>query len=256
MNNSFIGVVLTLNEELNIEKCLKKLNFLKKVFIIDSYSSDKTASISKKFKNVRIIRVNKKLDYVGKLNFIKNKFLHNWILVLDADYELSANTYLFLQRFKPSTNISGYRFNIINIENGYILDSKLYPSKSLLVNTRNVNIARDGHKEKIKVFGKTVYLKQKIYHNDKKNINIWIHNQFSYASKDAELILLTKSRLRIQDQIRRIPFLMNFASFFYYLFYKKLIFKGWPGIKYTIKRQPYEFFLSLWIIKKKIQKLF
>ena len=117
MNNNFIGIVLSSNEELNIEKCLKNLKFLRKVYLIDSYSSDKTVCLARKFSNVEIIRVSNKFDYVDKINFVKRYFISKWILILDSDYELSLKTYKYLLNLKPSENISGYKFNIHNVEN-------------------------------------------------------------------------------------------------------------------------------------------
>ena len=42
LNKNILPVVLTKNEQSNIEKCLRKLNWAKKVLVFDSYSNDKT----------------------------------------------------------------------------------------------------------------------------------------------------------------------------------------------------------------------
>lgn len=256
MNNNFIGIVLSSNEELNIEKCLKNLKFLNKVYLIDSYSSDKTVCLARKFSNVQIIRVSNKFDYVDKINFVKRYFSSKWILILDSDYELSLKTYKYLLNLKPSENISGYKFNIQNIENRTILKTNLFPEKNLLIKTNLLRVEKNGHKEKIKIFGKIIKPNLLVYHNDKKKFKFWFKNQVNYAYKDAKLIKNLKVNLRVQDKIRRYPFVMNFISLFYYLFYKKLFMYGWPGIKYVLKRQPYEFLLSSFIIYFKIKKIF
>lgn len=256
MNNNFIGIVLTYNEELNIEKCLKNLLFLSRVYIIDSFSSDRTISIAKKFSNVEIIRSSKNFDYVDKINFVKRQFKFKWLLILDADYELPLKTLKFLYNFKPSKCISAYKFNIKNIENDTVIKADLFPQKNLLIQSNLIKIEKCGHKEKISIFGRTFDTKLSVYHNDKKELLFWIKNQAHYAYKDAKLLESLKINLRTQDKIRRIPFVMNLLSPLYYLFYKKLFMYGWTGIKYIIKRQPYEFFLSLYIVQFKIKKIF
>ena len=256
MNNNFAGVVLSFNEELNIAKCLTNLRFLKKVYLIDSFSSDKTVFIAKKFSNVKIIKCKKNLDYVDKINFVKKILKSKWILILDADYELPFKTLRFLYKLNPTENISAYKFKIQNIENDVVLKADLFPKKSLLMQSNLITIEKNGHKEKIKILGRIYDTNLKVYHNDKKKFFFWIKNQVNYALKDAKLLEYSNTNLRIQDKIRRIPFLLNLISPLYYLFYKKLLIYGWPGFKYTLKRQPYEFFLSIFVIYFKIKKIF
>jgi len=49
-NSSSIGViVITFNEEKNIEKCLKSINWADEIILVDSYSNDKTLKIAKRY---------------------------------------------------------------------------------------------------------------------------------------------------------------------------------------------------------------
>ena len=51
-----------LNEERNIEECIKSIrqSGIKKIIVIDGGSEDKTLTILKKFKNIKVVKVNKK----------------------------------------------------------------------------------------------------------------------------------------------------------------------------------------------------
>ena len=49
MKTNISGIVITKNEEENLEKCLKSLAFCDELIIIDDYSLDKTLAIAKKF---------------------------------------------------------------------------------------------------------------------------------------------------------------------------------------------------------------
>ena len=52
-----------LNEERNIEECIKSIrqSGIKKIIVIDGGSEDKTLTILKKFKNIKVVKVNKKV---------------------------------------------------------------------------------------------------------------------------------------------------------------------------------------------------
>ena len=48
-NNKISAIILTYNEEIHIDRCIKSLkNFVKEIIIIDSNSNDKTIEICKK----------------------------------------------------------------------------------------------------------------------------------------------------------------------------------------------------------------
>ena len=90
MNN--VAIILTKNEEIHIERCIKNiLPLFKKIYIIDSFSTDRTKEIAKKW----------------PVNFLENHFLNhasqfnwalkqvdkntNWVLRIDADEYLSKS---------------------------------------------------------------------------------------------------------------------------------------------------------------------
>ena len=49
-------IVLTYNEELHIRRCLENVcSFSKKVYVVDSLSTDNTVEICKEFPNVEVV---------------------------------------------------------------------------------------------------------------------------------------------------------------------------------------------------------
>jgi glycosyltransferase involved in cell wall biosynthesis len=246
MNSDKISIaILTRNEEKNIINCLNALIKFKKVIVFDSFSGDSTRSLCRKFSNVKLVNTNKKLDYVDKLNFIIKKKKNEWLLILDADYVVSKSFYHEINSITLRKNYV-YQFKIYNKVYNQIILEDLYPPKTLLFQADKIFFKKNGHKEKINFLGKHILLKSYIIHNDLKSLKFWIINQFNYAKIDGSKNLSTKFlKLKIQDKIRRFIFLMNFISFLYYFFYKKLYKYGMSGIVYVLQRQIYEFFLSI-----------
>lgn len=81
------AVIITLNEEKNIARCINSLKFVDEIIIVDSGSTDKTVDIANSFSNVTVIST----QWFG---FVENKQIgidhasHDWILWIDADEEV------------------------------------------------------------------------------------------------------------------------------------------------------------------------
>ena len=89
-------IILTYNEELHIRRCLEKIApYVKQVFIIDCFSSDKTLEIAREYPNVMILQ-NKwpATKYAGQFNWaLENAPIDSkWVLRLDADEYLLPET--------------------------------------------------------------------------------------------------------------------------------------------------------------------
>lgn len=91
------AVVLTKNEEKNIERCLRSVDFCDEVIIIDDYSEDKTLEEIQKLEvknqnlksKVKIFKRRLKEDFAQQRNFGLSKASNEWVLFIDADEEVS-----------------------------------------------------------------------------------------------------------------------------------------------------------------------
>ena len=62
MKNNIAAIILTFNEEIHFERCIKNvLKITSNIIVVDSYSTDDTLKILKKY----------------KIKFYQNKFSHN-----------------------------------------------------------------------------------------------------------------------------------------------------------------------------------
>jgi len=84
------AVILTKNEEENIERCLKSVDFCDEVIIVDDFSEDKTlAQIHKVHKVYKVIQRRLDGNFAEQRNFAMEKAKNEWVLFLDADEEVS-----------------------------------------------------------------------------------------------------------------------------------------------------------------------
>ncbi|HRJ50147.1 MAG TPA: glycosyltransferase family 2 protein, partial [Phycisphaerales bacterium] len=85
-------LILTKDEEINIEACLDTLTFSDDIVVFDSYSSDRTLELARRYPNVRVIQ--RRFDTWSRhsnwaLEHITWK--HPWVYYSDADERLPAD---------------------------------------------------------------------------------------------------------------------------------------------------------------------
>ncbi len=81
-------VILTKNEEKNIEACLKTLKWCDEIVVIDDNSEDKTVEIAKKL-GARVFLRALEGDFSAQRNFALRQAQGDWVLFVDADEQVS-----------------------------------------------------------------------------------------------------------------------------------------------------------------------
>ena len=82
------AIVTTFNEEDTIAECLESLVWCDEILVVDSYSTDDTVAIARRYDKVRVVQ----RTYYGaasQKNWAIDRVRHNWILILDADERVS-----------------------------------------------------------------------------------------------------------------------------------------------------------------------
>ena len=127
------GVIITFNEADNIERCLKSLtDVVDEIIVVDSYSTDNTKDICKKF-NVTLIE-QEFLGYIEQKNFALQQASNDYILSLDGDESLSETLQKSIIELKTNWNFDGYYCNRFNNFCGqWIKYSDWYPNRKLRV---------------------------------------------------------------------------------------------------------------------------
>ncbi|NNE33119.1 MAG: glycosyltransferase family 2 protein [Winogradskyella sp.] len=127
------GVIITYNEERNIENCITSLiNVVDEIVVVDSYSTDKTKAICKRF-NVKFIE-QKFLGYIEQKNFTLAQASYDYVVSLDGDESLSEQLQESLLELKSDWKFDGYYCNRLNNFCGqWIRHSDWYPNRKLRV---------------------------------------------------------------------------------------------------------------------------
>lgn len=125
-------VINTLNEEKNLPRVLASVkNIADEVVVVDMHSTDATVEIAKKAKAK--VYLHKKTGYVEPArNFAVSKAKGEWILIIDADEELSDNLVKRLKQIAKNPKADYYRLPRKNIIFGkWIRHSRWWPDYNI-----------------------------------------------------------------------------------------------------------------------------
>jgi glycosyltransferase involved in cell wall biosynthesis len=85
--NKITATIITFNEENNIRECLDSISWADEIVIVDSFSTDKTVEICKRYTD-RIIE-REWPGYIEQKNFAIDQSSYDWIFAIDADEVVS-----------------------------------------------------------------------------------------------------------------------------------------------------------------------
>jgi len=124
-------VIITLNEEKNIGRCLESVkDIADDIVIVDSYSTDDTEKICAEY-GVRFIR-HSFIGHIEQKNWAITQAKHPHVLSLDADELLSDRLKISIREVKENWKFDGYYVNrLTNYCGKWIRYSSWYPSRKL-----------------------------------------------------------------------------------------------------------------------------
>lgn len=97
-------VIITKNEERNIRECLDSVKWCKEVIVIDSQSTDKTASICQEFSNVKVEVTHWRGD-ASQRNYGISQVTGRWVLNVDADERVTPELKKELLELEANENV-------------------------------------------------------------------------------------------------------------------------------------------------------
>lgn len=105
--NKISATIITLNEEVNIERCLKSLDWVNEIVIVDSGSTDHTIAICEKY-NCKIIIAEWKGFGKTKKNAV-DAASNDWIFSIDADEEVTNDLKNKILSILEDPKFEGYK---------------------------------------------------------------------------------------------------------------------------------------------------
>jgi len=244
-------VILTRDEEPNIERTLGQLRWAREVIVCDSGSTDATLTIARTFPNVRIVP--RTLDTLAdQWTAATAEAPTEWVLTLDADYIVPDALAAEIAGLRPEPATGGFEAAFTYAVGGTPLRASLYPPRVVLLRRGMYAFYMDGHTQRVRVTGEVSPLQTRIVHDDRKSLARFIARQRRYMHDEAtKLRSAPPGTLNAAARLRKLRIVAPFVVPFYTLFAKGLIRDGWAGLRYTFERTLAEVILSVELFKRR-----
>ena len=244
-------LILTYNEEANIDRTLGRLTWAERVVVVDSYSTDATIDIATACGNVDLVQ--REFDhFADQCNFGLEQIDTEWVLSLDADYVCSEALIDEIRALPTIPAADGFSVGFVYCVFGEPLRGTLYPPRTVLYRREKAKYHRDGHGHRVRVDGTVGELDAPIYHDDRKSLERWLDNQRGYARLEAEK-LAEADDVGLTDRLRALT-LAPPLVFLYCLFVQGLILDGKAGWYYTLQRTYAEVLLALRLLDDELRQ--
>lgn len=186
-------IILTKNEEINIERCINSVKpIAKRIVVVDSYSTDRTVDIAVKMGadvyQHEFISHSKQFKWALENTNINTK----WIFRIDADEMLLPETAEEIKKVTvehENDNVNGFVIKRrLYFMGRFIKHGGMYPIKILrLFKYGKAEIEDREMDEHIFLLeGKCLELKNDLIHLDYKNLNHWILKHNWYSEKEVK----------------------------------------------------------------------
>ena len=231
-------VVLTWNEAANIERTLERLVWARRVFVLDSGSTDGTQRLARRFPNVELAE----RPFDSHAAQWEAAILHpavatDWVLALDADYVLTPALVHELERLTIPDEMAGLRARFRYCIDGRPLRASLYPPVTVLFDRRRARYFQDGHTQRVAVDGPIGELSAPIHHDDRKSFDRFVETQRRYAHLEAARLRTTSfAKLPWSGRLRKLPFAAPVVIPLWLLFGRGLALDGRSGLAYVRQR--------------------
>ncbi|MEA2491419.1 MAG: hypothetical protein QOH21_3211 [Acidobacteriota bacterium] len=243
-------LILTKNEEVNIERTLRQLGWAHEVVIVDNQSTDATVTIARTFPNVRVEQ-GSFATLAEQAQFGLSQVRTPWLLTLDADYFVPDDFVAELASLQPLPEISGYTAQFIYAIHGRRLRASLYPPRDVLLRTSAASFWQDGHTQRVRVDGAIAPLTARIIHDDRKSFRRFVDRQRRYMREEAlKLRTAPPHTLNLPARVRKLLVVAPLAVLVHTLFVRRTILDGWAGLYYAFERFVAELILSRELLRR------
>ncbi|MGQ8867809.1 glycosyltransferase family 2 protein [Myroides sp. TSA_177.3] len=189
MKKKITLLIPTKNEESNIRACiLSAKNLVDDIYIVDSFSTDKTAEIAQELGAKVLVR---EFDnYSDQKNWAITQMPSEWILLLDADEQLTPELNQEITTLQEQNTLDAYDAYWVYRKNFFfnreINYSGYQNDKVIRLFKKDISSYTNRVHECLHVNGTLGYLSAKLYHNTYRGFDFHIAKLSRYASLQAE----------------------------------------------------------------------
>lgn len=179
-------LIITYNEEANIEAALKSVSFADEVVLVDSGSTDNTREIALRY-SARV-HDHEFESYAKQKNWGLDQCTHEWVLIIDADERIpvALRDEIYENLFDPMEAVAfsikrtnyfmGQRVRFSGWQNDRVIR---------LVKRRFVQYAETAVHEEMQVEGQYVELTKNMEHFTYRDLNSYLEKSWKYATLGA-----------------------------------------------------------------------
>lgn len=236
------AMIISHDEELNIERTLAALHGLRKIVLIDSGSSDRTLEIARRY-GAEIHH--RPFDtFADQCNFGLQQIQTPYVLTLDADHVLAPDFVAALSACDTDAHCAWnarFRYCVF----GQALRASLLPPRIALFRLAQGRFVNDGHAHRVEAQGAVGMLGAAIDHDDRKPLHRWLAAQTRYMEPEVHKLIATPQQaLSWPDRLRKL-YLGPPLIVVYCLLVRGLILDGARGLYYTGQRLYAELLFAL-----------
>jgi glycosyltransferase involved in cell wall biosynthesis len=250
-------IVLTLDEEPNIGRCLASVAWADQVVVLDSCSTDNTVPIARSL-GAEVVQ-QPWLGFSAQREFaLRLPLRHDWVYFVDADEWISPQLADEIggRLRRPSCVAFSQRFRLV-FQGTWIRHCGWYGGSWIirLVDRRYTKFDGSLVGERARVDGQVLRLRHDIVDEDCKGLAAWLHKHVRYAELDAErrgMQTSIRQRLRAGEGTRPLtrallkdvvfPFVpAKPAALFIYMYFVRLgLLDGRAGLRFCFFHAWYE----------------
>jgi glycosyltransferase involved in cell wall biosynthesis len=263
-------LILTLNEEVNLEACLEAVRWSDDIVVFDSFSIDRTVDIARSF-GARVVQRRFDNERDHRTASLQVGFAHPWVYNPDADEITTPELRDEMQRTvaDPGRPEVAYRVRFKTMFLGrWLRHSSLYPTWVVrLFRPERLSFERPVNLQYV-IDGPAGRLQEHFLHYTfNKGLNAWVdkHNRYSWHEAEETLKALKQGRfpwrhLFSTDPVRRRRALKELSfrlpgrstwRFLYMYVWRRGFLDGGPGLTYCRLLALYEYLIEIKI--KEIQ---
>lgn len=190
-------IILTYNEEIHIRRCLENVClFSKKVYVVDSPSTDKTAEICEEFENVEVVVHKYPGNQAEQFNWALDnlKIETEWVLRMDADEYCTSELIEEMSQKLPSLDADvsavvlplGRAFMGRRLKHGIVNGVKMIR----LFRYGKVHYEQRLMDEHLEVLeGKTINFRHHFVDDNRMSIRQFVDKHNNYSNREAAVLL-------------------------------------------------------------------